>query len=708
MKLFRFIITICIAFFVSIAPSFSQLKVGNNEIERLINLSNNNIHSTSLTMADGGDSFIRSSKEFSFLINGKEYNGFSKWHLVNKSQEMSSVGVQKSTITLEEGVANPRFRIVVNYAVYPGLPLIRKWIEFENIGNEDVKIESLNVEDLNSKLFSVHSVVHHNYARMKHLMKYEGDWDDAVAVVHSITDRRGIALGNEAAGVLKRSAYHTTENNIEIGLTHKGHAYSFCKWLSPNQSWSSPKTFICLYNNEDDGFEVVNNDVNRFVTNNMGNRIMELDNKPTFVYNTWYPFKSFIDDKMIREIAKSASECGIQEFVIDDGWQYNVNKESAKRGAGQNYGDWLVDLNKFPEGLKPTFDYIKSLGMKPGLWISLATANRDSKVFKDHPEWFVKDKDGDFTNLHTANNKDMLTASFGTEWVDYIKGVILRLVNEYGLEYAKLDLAVVTSAYYNDDSHSGCYSKDNKEYRCHGESLLVFYENLMTLFDDLHTEAPNLFIDCTFETAGKTQLMDYAISKHAEGNWLSNFEGNAPYGSLRVRQMAWWRSPALPASSLVIGNMAMDDPNFELTLKSLIGTLPIVLGDPRKLSSDERADIKVWADWMLEMQKKHDYMSFRKDLKGFGEPKEGAWDGWQRLNFNNNEGGIFGVFRQGGYEDNRVVVLDDLIPSAKYIVKLAPSGKIIFRGTGKELMTKGLEVTLSDEYDGEIFEVCLK
>ncbi len=67
-------------------------------------------------------------------------------------------------------------------------------------------------------------------------------------------------------------------------------------------------------------------------------------------------------------------------------------------------------------------------------------------------------------------------------------------------------------------------------------------------------------------------MMDYAIAQHAEGNWLSNFEDPSPVGPLRIRQIAWWRSPALPASSLVIGNMPIDEPDFMFGFKSLIGT----------------------------------------------------------------------------------------------------------------------------------------
>jgi alpha-galactosidase len=230
---------------------------------------------------------------------------------------------------------------------------------------------------------------------------------------------------------------------------------------------------------------------------------------------------------------------------------------------------------------------------------------------------------------------------------------------------------------------------------------------LLKLFDDLHAEAPDLFIDCTFETAGKLQLMDYAIAQHADGNWLSNVEQPFPTGALRVRHLAWWRSPALPASSLVIGNLQMNEETFEFGLKSLIGSLPIVLGDPRKIAPAQRQMIKKWSLWMQEMQKKHDYMSYRKDLPGFGEPAEGMWDGWMRLNTTTGSGGVIGVFRQGATDSQRTVILKDIDPDRQYVIKMAPEGKEILKATGKKLMETGFMVTIPKNYYGNIYEVAL-
>ena len=682
-----------------------QVILDNGVIQREITFSHDSLYSSSLILKKDNTGFIGKSKDFSFLVNGKELNGYSGWELMDTRAIEDTTGGNGVRVSLRQIGNNPKVQVELSYMLYPDLPLIRKWVEVKNISSEDINLEALTMEALNTNLSHVHSVVRHNYARMKHLGRFVGEWHDPVVVVHHIPGRRGMALGNETVGVLKRTAYHTEDNNIEIGLTREGQHFPFRKWLEPGESWQSPKSFICLYANRDDSYEVVEEEVNAFIVKHMRPQVIEKKTKPVFVYNTWNPFRTFVNDTLIRDVAKAAAECGVEEFIIDDGWQVNAHGKSSEKGWGSNYGDWLVDTNKFSGGFKPTFDYIKSLGMKPGLWMSVASATEDSRVFQEHPEWFVRGPDGEYGNLHSGS-EGFYTASFGTGWYDYIKGKILNLVNEYGLRYVKLDFAVVASAYVNNDSISGSYATDHPYYRDHHESFIVHYERLLQLFDELHREAPELFIDCTFETAGKLQLMDYAFAKHAEGNWLSNFESNSPVGPLRVRQMAWWRAPALPASSLVIGNLPLNDPNVEFCLKSLIGTLPIMLGDPREVPEEKREMLHAWADWMRDMQRKYNYMTYRKDLEGFGEPREGHWDGWQRINFQTGEGGIFGVFRQGTPEDTRTVFLKDLKPYEIYTVRQAPSGKVVLRATGEELMhTDGIPVQMQKEYESKIYEV---
>jgi alpha-galactosidase len=133
--------------------------------------------------------------------------------------------------------------------------------------------------------------------------------------------------------------------------------------------------------------------------------------------------------------------------------------------------------------------------------------------------------------------------------------------------------------------------------------------------------------------------------------------------------------------------------------------LPIVLGDPRKLTAAQRAKTKQWADWLRDMQNNYDFMSFRQDLSGFGEPQEGSWDGFQRINTDTKTGGIVGVFKQGAKESQRHVNVQMLDSDSDYRILSAPEGKEVASMTGKELAEKGFVVKLDKNYDGALFEI---
>jgi alpha-galactosidase len=684
------------------------LTLDNGVIKREINYSGANPSSTGLYLKGQNKNFLAKtvSPEFQFLVNDKKISEYAGgWEIESCEPLCDSLQGKGAKLKIKQKNIPSGIRLEINYLLYPNLPIARKWITFFNCSDQEMKIEALDIEQFNISSYFVETWLYTNYARMKYIgMNYIGNWDDPLIVVHDHASRSGIAFGNETPGVLKRIAYKN--GSVEVGLTHPGQDYPFRKWLKPGEKWVSPRTFIALYANTDDGFNVVNTSVNDFVRKHMGTRISTIPKKPVFVFNSWNPFSFNVNEKLILELAKATSDCGVQEFVIDDGWQTTShdNRSDAERKKSGLYGDWLIDMHKFPNGLKPVFDSIKTLGMKPGLWITLGTASKSAEVFIKHPEMFIRNEHGQI-GTQLENDEKYKTACFGTGWKDYIKGAIVKLIKEHGLSYVKLDFPVVTSAYVSDPKHSWCYATDHPGHKDHEESFIALYENVLKLFDELHAAAPDLFIDCTFETTGKLQMMDYAFAQHADGNWLSNFYQNFPTGPLRVRQMAWWRSPVVPASSLVIGNLRMDGKNFDFNFKSLIGSLPIVLGDPRLIPEADRAKIKKWAGWLIKMQNKYNYMIFRRDLPGFGEPQEGAWDGWQRVNTDDRTGGIIGVFRQNSATATNTVTVTGLAPQRIYIVKQAVTGKKIAKMTGDELLNKGFRIQLKNKYDAEIFEV---
>ncbi len=103
--------------------------------------------------------------------------------------------------------------------------------------------------------------------------------------------------------------------------------------------------------------------------------------KKLFGYTSWYNHYQDIDEKKIRKALDEASD-GFELFQIDDGFEQNV-------------GDWLkIDERKFPNGLSGIVQDIHSRGLKAGIWLAPFAAETKSEVFRNHPDWFVKDADG--------------------------------------------------------------------------------------------------------------------------------------------------------------------------------------------------------------------------------------------------------------------------------------------------------------------------
>lgn len=330
--------------------------------------------------------------EFSFLLNGEKITGKSGWQVTDVQTTINN-GISENRIRLK-GINEPnkKIELTLSYFTYESLPLIRKKIDFKNISETEIKIESLDVESLNIPWGNTHNIVCQSYGRYKHIGPFLGNWSDPLVASHDPVFHHGIVVGNEAPGVLKRTSVCLDGRTLDAGLTHAEQDYAFRKWLKPGEEWESTYVFTGLYSAKNP-LNFVEGPVNDFVRKYLGIRLAKIPVRPTFVYNTWKPFRRNVNEKLIFELADAAAECGVEEFIIDDGWQVG-------------FGDWEIDKEKFPNGLKPVFDYIKSKGMKPGLWLSMGAASKDSKVFQKHPEWFAKYRDGNFVNLHSGGETD--------------------------------------------------------------------------------------------------------------------------------------------------------------------------------------------------------------------------------------------------------------------------------------------------------------
>ena len=144
-----------------------------------------------------------------------------------------------------------------------------------------------------------------------------------------------------------------------------------------------------------------------------------------FGYTSWYNYFQNINEEIILRDLSSIDK-RFDLFQIDDGYETFV-------------GDWLdIDKKKFPHGLKPIVDKIHEKGLKAGIWLAPFVAEQDSKIFKEHPDWFVKDKNGEPLKTGISWSGQYALDTTKPEVMSYIEKC-LRYYADMGFDFFKLD-----------------------------------------------------------------------------------------------------------------------------------------------------------------------------------------------------------------------------------------------------------------------------
>ncbi len=156
------------------------------------------------------------------------------------------------------------------------------------------------------------------------------------------------------------------------------------------------------------------------------NNNFNLDFKKKIIgYTSWYNHYQNINEEIVSECLDHL-DSRFNLFQIDDGYETFV-------------GDWLdIDQNKFPNGLKPLVDKAHEKNLMAGIWLAPFVCEKNSKLFKEHPEYLLKNDKGkpikcgsnwssfyalDFDNLDARN---------------YIKKS-LKYFMDLGFDFFKLD-----------------------------------------------------------------------------------------------------------------------------------------------------------------------------------------------------------------------------------------------------------------------------
>lgn len=148
------------------------------------------------------------------------------------------------------------------------------------------------------------------------------------------------------------------------------------------------------------------------------------------VVNNWEATYFDFNEEKLFPIIDEASKLGIDTFVLDDGW-------FGKRDSDwSGLGDWYVNEKKLKGGLKTLIERCKQNGLKFGLWFEPEMINEDSDLYRAHPDWAIY-KEG----VEPCRSRQQLTLDFTRkEVVDYIFGVVSKVLKENDISYVKWDM----------------------------------------------------------------------------------------------------------------------------------------------------------------------------------------------------------------------------------------------------------------------------
>lgn len=217
-------------------------------------------------------------------------------------------------------------------------------------------------------------------------------------------------------------------------------------------------------------------------------------NKPRPVHlNTWEGIYFNHDPQYIMRMADEAAALGVERFIIDDGWFKGRNDDWAA------LGDWYVDAQKYPHGLMPVIDHVKSLGMEFGIWVEPEMISPDSDLYRAHPDWKLAlpgyaAPTGRHQYVLDLNNPDAF---------DYMLARMTWLLSEHPIDYVKWDMNRVMVQ----PGHHGKAAADAQTH--------CFYRLLALLGERF----PNTEFEACASGGGR---IDYEVLKHSHRFWASD------------------------------------------------------------------------------------------------------------------------------------------------------------------------------------------
>lgn len=240
---------------------------------------------------------------------------------------------------------------------------------------------------------------------------------------HAIDDGLAYGFNLVYSGNHEESVEMDPFQNIRIqtGISSLG----LDKTIGHKESFVTP---IAVMSFSKDGQVGLSHNFSKFVNESVIRKEFQYKDRP-IIYNNWEATgPSFTKEKLFLLMEK-AKDLGIETFVLDDGWFGNRNDDS------HGLGDWFVNEDKLPGGLKSLSDKANELGLSFGIWMEPEMVNDDAVVYKEHPDWIIND------GLHkTIKGRNQYTLDLRKQEVqDFAFESVANTLKSANINYLKWD-----------------------------------------------------------------------------------------------------------------------------------------------------------------------------------------------------------------------------------------------------------------------------
>ncbi len=318
--------------------------------------------------------------------------------------------------------------------------------------------------------------------------------------------------------------------------------------------------------------------------------------------NNWEAtYFDFTEDRLV-EIASKAKECGVELFVLDDGWF------GGRRNDHAGLGDWVANKELLPHGISGLSRQIEALGMKFGLWFEPEMVNKDSDLYRAHPDWILQ-----VPQRTVSHGRYQYVLDFSRrEVVDCIYGMMEKILSDSRISYIKWDM---------NRSITECYSAALPADR-QGE---VFHRYILGVYD-LYERLTSAFPEVLFEScASGGGRFDPGMLYYAPQAWTSD-----DTDAVERLKIQYGSSMCYPISSF--GSHVSVVPNHQVYRHTPLhtranvayfGTFGYEL-DLNKLSEEEIEEVKEQIRFMKKYREILQFGTFYR-LKSPFEGNETVW-----------------------------------------------------------------------------------